>query len=137
MAESVNHTEARTELIEAINADRSHTVPEAISVDDMSIIFHGKHKTFRYMFLTAILSKHVNNRVNALSLQADWDDPGSFDARSVCHKSIVPIEEEHLGLRLGASPEPMVNNPARYESISLENKVRKGNDADLLRHMVQ
>ena len=89
------------------------------------------------MFLTAILSKHVNNRVNALSLQADWDDPGSFDARSVCPKSIVPIEEEHLGLRLGASPEPMVNNPARYESISLENKVRKGNDADLLRHMVQ
>jgi len=134
---SVNHEDAMNALIEAINSPRDEIVENAISVEDMNLIFHGSHKTFKYMFLTALLSKHVNNNINALSLQAKWDDPGAYDARNVCHKSIVPIEESHLGLRLGASPEPFVNNPARNKCISLKNKVRSGNDRSLLEHMVR
>ena len=61
-------------------------------------------------------------------MQVKSELPGAFDARSVCHKVIVPLEKDLLGNRLGASNEPYLNKPARFPEMAKTNAVRRGND---------
>jgi hypothetical protein len=66
------------------------------------------------------------------SLQAHSELDGAYDARSLCHKVLVPFEKNEMQGRLGASNEPFLNKPARFPEVSLENAVRKGRDRDML-----
>jgi hypothetical protein len=91
-------------------------------------IILGEHLTFRYLLVTALLAKASNERINALALQSGASLDGAYDARSLCHKVIVPFERQHWGSRLGGSNEPFLNKPARFPSISKNNAVRKGRD---------
>lgn len=95
-------------------------------------ILAGDHLTYRYIFLTALVAKSVNQRVNCLALQAGADLEGAYDARSLCHKVLVPFEREFLANALGGSNEPFLNKPARYTHLSLANAVRRGNDRETL-----
>jgi hypothetical protein len=53
---------------------------------------------------------------------------GAYDARSLCHKVIVPHEGRLLSNGLGGSNEPFLNKPARFKMLSLNNAVRAGSD---------
>ena len=92
----------------------------------------GTHKTYRYILLNGLLAKATNGNCNPLVLQAGSSLDGAFDARSLCHDIVVPIERELLGERLGASNEPFLNKPARFPELSTKNAVRGGNDTILL-----
>ncbi|MBD2042862.1 restriction endonuclease, SacI family [Microcoleus sp. FACHB-672] len=95
-------------------------------------IIKGKHLTFRYILITALLGKATNPNINALALQAGADIEGAYDARSLCHKVLVPLERQMLNRSLGGSNEPFLNKPARFPTISPSNAVRAGKDRELL-----
>ena len=96
-------------------------------------VFHGTHKTFRYILLTGILAKATQHSIHPRSLQKGWDHPRSYDARTLCHHVIVPNERTLLANRLGASNEPFLNKPARFPSVDMGNAVRRGRDRHLLK----
>ena len=106
--------------------------PSSECSDEIRQIILGEHKTYRYMLITAALAKAVTPSVNALAIQAKSKLIGAYDARSLCHKVLVPIERALLSNRIGGSNEPFLNKPARFEEISLSNSVRGGTDTVLL-----
>lgn len=99
-------------------------------------ILRGTHKTYRYILVTALLAKATNDKINALSLQKGDGENGKYDARSLCHKVIVPFETLKLPGCLGGSNEPYLNKPARFVSLSLTNAVRRGKDHQTLSEVI-
>lgn len=101
-------------------------------------IYCGNHKTYKYILFTALLAKTAfQDEIDALSLQeGDGSRYGSFDARSLAHKVVVPFEREFLNNALGGSNEPYLNKPARFPTISKNNAVRTGQDKEKLDSLV-
>jgi SacI restriction endonuclease len=131
---TVNH-EAAEQLFRqaiAIARDASSQLSETEWDAAIRAIIKGKHLTFRYILVTALLGKAANPSVNALALQAGADIEGAYDARSLCHKVVVPLERELLNRALDGSNEPFLNKPARFPTISPSNAVRAGKDKALL-----
>ncbi len=95
-------------------------------------VLYGTHKTYKYILINGILAKASSNDVNPIALQAGAPLPGAFDARSLCHKVLVPFERDFLKNILGGSNEPFLNKPARFTHLSKENAVRKGKDKETL-----
>lgn len=106
--------------------------PIGVSID---FILKGSHKTYRYVLVTALLAKSVNKDVDILSLQAKDSSVGAYDARSLCHKVIVPFERSTYPNSLGGSNEPFLNKPARFQRLAMTNAVRSGNDSKILESM--
>ncbi len=102
----------------------------------ISEILRGTHKTYRYILVTALLAKATNDRINILSLQKGDGENGKYDARSLCHKVLVPFETLKLPGCLGSSNEPFLNKPARFVSLSLTNAVRRGKDFQTLSDVI-
>lgn len=100
--------------------------------DFIDYVIDNTHLTFKYVLFTAILSKATDSSINALCLQKKSDLPGAYDARTVCHKVIVPFEMETLEKVLGGSNEPFLNKPARFPELDKNNAVRRGNDQAIL-----
>ena len=107
--------------------------PIGVSID---FILKGSHKTYRYVLVTALLAKSVNKDVDILSLQAKDSSVGAYDARSLCHKVIVPFERSTYPNSLGGSNEPFLNKPARFQRLAMTNAVRSGNDSKILESMI-
>lgn len=99
-------------------------------------ILSGTHKTYRYILVNALLAKSTNCNIDALSLQKGDGKGGKFDARSLCHKVIVPFEKLKLPGCLGDSNEPFLNKPARFVSLSTNNAVRAGKDRETLENLI-
>lgn len=123
----------------AIILDTAFT--EAESVNDstgkkISEILKGTHKTYRYVLVTALLAKATNEDVDILSLQKGDGSNGKYDARSLCHKVVVPFETIKLQGCLGNSNEPFLNKPARFVSLSMTNAVRSGKDRQTLADVI-
>ncbi len=116
----------------AIAQDDSRQIPLTEWDIEIRTIIQGNHLTFRYILTTALLGKATNPSINALALQAGADVDGAYDARSLCHGVVVPLERQLLDRSLGGSNEPFLNKPARFPTISLSNAVRAGRDRDLL-----
>ncbi|GAB2723226.1 restriction endonuclease, SacI family [Halomonas garicola] len=110
----------------------SNWQPSGRRSEKIKSVILGTHKTYRYILTNAILAKVANPTCNPLSLQSGAKLNGAFDARSLCHNVIVPIERELLAGRLGESNEPFLNKPARFTELSEENSVRKGRDTFIL-----
>ena len=117
------------------NASARGYSPSSPFQHDIEEIVTGSHLTYRYILVTALLAKATDKGVNPLSLQAGATLKGAYDARSLCHKVIVPHEPELLGNALGGSNEPYLNKPARFPQISLDNAVRAGKDQRTLRNL--
>lgn len=100
-------------------------------------ILRGSHKTYRYVLVTALLAKSTNKDVDILSLQAKDNSVGAYDARSLCHKVIVPFERSTYPNSLGGSNEPFLNKPARFQRLSKTNAVRSGNDSETLESLIK
>lgn len=99
---------------------------------------NSKTKTYRYVLPTQILAKAVAPQLNCLSIQAQAELEGAFDARSLCHKVIVPFDREHSSA-LGGSKEPYLNNPLRIPSITAKFRVQQKDKTgyDLLRDVLE
>jgi hypothetical protein len=102
-------------------------------VNNIEEVIVGSQKTYRYILITALLALATEPKVNPLCLQASSSMEGAYDARSLCHKVIVPFEKKYLEDRLGGSNEPYLNNPARFKEISLTNAVRGGKSKEILK----
>jgi len=85
-----------------------------------------------YVLVTGILARAVDGDINPLALQARAPIKGSYDARSLCHKVLVPFERDFLENVLGGSNEPFLNKPARFTHLSKSNAVRRGRDQETL-----
>jgi len=131
---TVDHTEAERTLREAIAIAQydPNNLPDTEGNKEIRTIIEGKHLTFRYILVTALLGKTTNPEINALSLQAGADVDGAYDARSLCHSVLVPLERQLLNRSLGGSNEPFLNKPARFPTVSPSNPVRAGGDRQLL-----
>lgn len=99
-------------------------------------VLRGSHKTYRYILVTALLAKSTNSEIDTLSLQAGDESEGAYDARSLCHKVIVPFEREYYPNGIGGSNEPFLNKPARFARLSEDNAVRRGNDMEMLKMVI-
>ena len=82
--------------------------------DFIDYVIDNTHLTYKYVLFTALLFKSTDESINALCLQKQSTLPGAYDARTVCHKVIVPFEMETLKKALGGSNEPFLNKPARF-----------------------
>lgn len=119
--------------------DRAFVEAELLSDEigqKISEILRGTHKTYRYILVTALLAKSTNGEISILSLQKGDGEGGKFDARSLCHKVLVPFETLKLPGCLGSSNEPFLNKPARFVSLSLTNAVRRGKDFQTLSDVI-
>lgn len=104
--------------------------------DSIAKVIAGSHLTFRYILLTGLLAKATEPRANPLCLQAGAPLKGAYDARSLCHKVIVPNEQALFAGKLGSSNEPFLNKPARFTHLALDNAVRKGSDLEALKLII-
>lgn len=104
--------------------------------DFIDFVIDNTHLTYKYVLFTELLAKATDQSINQLCLQKKSTLPGSYDARSICHKVIVPFEMETLEKALGGSNEPFLNKPARFPELDKNNAVRRGNDKDILNKMV-
>lgn len=106
--------------------------PECKHKEFIDFVIDNTHLTYKYILFTAVLSKAADNSINPLCLQKHSSLPGAYDARTVCHKVIVPFEMEVLKKALGGSNEPFLNKPARFPELSKTNAVRRGRDQSIL-----
>ncbi len=137
MSVVVDHEQAKKILKKAIEeVSKKNWFPSSTFSNEIENVILGTHLTYRYILTTALLSKSTNEQCNPLTLQAGSDLKGAYDARSLCHKVLVPLERSLLGGRLGNSNEPFLNKPARYKELSFTNAVRRGNDEHLLENMI-
>lgn len=129
MNENINRTDAEKVLFSAFRT-------RCTKQDDISLkikaVIQGTHKTYRYILVNGLLAKATNEKINALALQAGADLKGAYDARTLCHKVLVPFERNFLQNALGGSNEPFLNKPARFTHLSDTNAVRRGNDKETL-----
>ena len=102
---------------------------------ELEAVVTGSHLTYRYILVTALLARATEPQAHCLSLQARAALKGAYDARSLCHKVIVPHEPDFLANALGGSNEPYLNKPARFKQVSLDNAVRAGQDQRTLRRL--
>ncbi|WP_315794183.1 restriction endonuclease, SacI family [Paenibacillus sp. BIC5C1] len=98
----------------------------------ISMVLKGSNKTYKYIMVNAFLAKATDPTINPLCLQKKSKLQGAYDARTLCHKVLVKFERDHLKGALGLSNEPFLNNPARFEELSIHNAVRGGKDRETL-----
>lgn len=134
MSVDVNREDAQATLLRAFAEPIEATDPVGRTI---TAVLKGTHKTYRYILFTALLAKSTNENIDILSLQAKDDSSGAYDARSLCHKVVVPFERDFIPHSLGDSNEPYLNKPARFERLSLNNAVRAGNDRRILESLVE
>lgn len=128
----VSREQATQILYKAYNEARNNQNLVCFHRDFIDLIIDSSHLTYKYVLFTALLSKTTNPNINQLCLQKKSKLPGSYDARTVCHKVIVPFEKTVLNKALGGSNEPFLNNPARYTDLNKNHAVNSGNDQNLL-----
>ena len=123
---------AATKLSEAYEKAQSMPPISCKHSDLIDYVIGGTHLTYKYVLFNALLAKATHESLNPLCLQKGSELPGAFDARTICHKVIVPFEQTVLKKVLGGSNEPFLNKPARYTDLSKENAVRRGKDQEML-----
>lgn len=136
----INHDTAKTLLSESVaeiaNAALAYK-PQSKHSKDIAAVILGSHLTYRYVLFTGLLAKATHAAANPIALQAGAPIKGAYDARSLCHKVIVPMEAALFDNRLGGSNEPYLNKPARFTHLSEDNAVRRGQDMETLKTAIR
>lgn len=127
---------AELKLIQAYQDAIKKTMTDCHWKEFIDFVIDNTHLTYKYVLFTELLAKATDQSINQLCLQKKSTLPGSYDARTICHKVIVPFEMETLEKALGGSNEPFLNKPARFPELNKNNAVRRGNDQDILNKMV-
>ncbi|MGI6633828.1 MAG: restriction endonuclease, SacI family [Christensenellales bacterium] len=123
--------DVRVTLYKAL-ADAKKDVKKPKCRELIDYVLDNTHLTYKYVLVNALASKATDPSINALCLQKKSKLPGSYDARTICHKVLVQFEMTELGKALGGSNEPFLNIPARFTELSKTNAVRRGNDQSIL-----
>lgn len=134
MAISIDHRHAEEVLLAAY---RSECAKDDKITKGIKNVLSGTHKTYKYILVNGILAKAACEEANPIALQAGAPLKGAFDARSLCHKVLVPFERDFLKKALGGSNEPFLNKPARFTHLSEDNAVRKGKDKQTLLLLIE
>ena len=134
MAENIIKVNAEKMLLSAF---RARCTKKDIVSGKINAVLIANHKTYKYVLITGLLAKATNEKINALALQAGAPFEGAYDARSLCHNVIVPFERDFLQSALGGSNEPFLNKPARFTHLSETNAVRKGEDKEVLKLIIE
>ena len=129
----VDKTKARGILLDAF---RHRKETKDSLGNNIREVITGRHKTYRYILVTGLLSKATEVSIDPLSIQAGDTSKGAYDARTIAHFVLVPFEREYLPNSLGNSNEPYLNKPARFPRLSIDNAVRQGNDRIILRKTI-
>ena len=93
MAEIILKDDAEKILLSAFRTRCSKKDDISASIQT---VLKGNHKTYKYVLINGLLAKATNDKINALALQAGAPITGAFDARTLCHKVIVPFERDFL-----------------------------------------
>lgn len=131
MMADIDYKQATILLNQAYTDNRLLAGIDQNQCKDIEWVMNNNHLTYKYILLNALLGKSCAD-INPLVLQKGAVDNKSWDARSICHKVIVPFETTTLERRLGGSNEPFLNKPARFPTLSATNPVRRGNDKEIL-----
>ena len=120
MSQSINYNNARKVLNKSlkISSEKNFTLKTNQKSKLKKILLHN-HLTYKYILINGLLAKATNKKINPITLQSSSSLTGAYDARSLCHKVIVPFEKEKLKKKLGGSNEPFVNKPARYMELDM------------------
>jgi len=91
---NVNHAIALNIFEQAVrNASSPTFQPSSKNRKIIDEIVNGDHLTYKYVLATALLAKATEPKVNPLALQSGAGVEGAYDARSLCHKVIVPVRQ--------------------------------------------
>jgi len=138
--QNVSSEEASTvlnrEWEHVLSDDATQYVDDPFVRSNIRDVLTDSGKTYRYILVNAALSKAVNPDIHYRGLQAGSSLEGAYDARSVAHEVLVPWEKDH-GERLGGSPEPFVNNPARHPEVDTGNRARSSQKQERLYNLLQ
>lgn len=126
-SQSVDNAEAQRTLNRewnrVLNDDEHDYLDDSKAAQKIHEVLNGSQLTYKYILVTNVIAKAVNPDIHYRAMQAQWDHPGAYNARSLGHAVLVEWEKAH-GERLGGSNEPFLNKPARYPSFSMENSYR-------------
>ncbi|GAA0725707.1 hypothetical protein J2744_000998 [Halorubrum trapanicum] len=141
LAEENVSPEAASEILNrewkhVLSDDATEYVDDSFVQSNVRDVLTDSSKTYRYILVNAALSKAANPEIHYRALQAGSSLDGAYDARSVAHKALVPWEKDH-GERLGGSPEPFVNNPARHPEVDTGNRARSSRKQERLYNLLQ
>lgn len=89
---SIEHSHAEAIILEAY---RSQCTKNDAVTEGIKRVLAGTHKTYKYILVNGILAKASSEEVNPIALQAGAPLSGAFDARSLCHKVLVPFERDY------------------------------------------
>lgn len=118
---SINHEEAAKSLAKAWKEASNRKSMLDLKVKELiKSVFDGPSIGFRYLVVTGILARYTNSDANARALQKGSDLTGAYDARSLCHKVIVPFEHER-GDMWGFSNEPFLSKALRHKEHDKNN----------------
>jgi hypothetical protein len=120
MPETVDHKAAKEALDRAWSEINSELRPPARMRNFIESVLAVPGIAFKYILVTAFLSKYVNANVHARALQTASSLKGAYDARSVCHGVVVGFEKSKGNL-FGLSNEPFLSKPARHREHDGEN----------------
>lgn len=89
----------------------------------VEVLRHKGAKTYKYILLTQLLGKAVDERVNILAMEAGSTMEGAWAARSLCEKVITigGFEDNALGGILGSSRQPYNNAPGQWPDLRKTN----------------
>lgn len=89
----------------------------------LDVLRHRGAKTYKYILLTQLLGKAVDERVNILAMEKNSTLEGSWAARSLCEKVITigGFEDNALDNILGASRQPYNNAPGQWPDLRKSN----------------
>lgn len=89
----------------------------------VQVLRHHRAKTFKYILLTQLLGKAVDDRVNILAMEASSPMEGAWAARSLCEKVITMggFESNALDNILGASRQPYNSAPGQWPDLRKTN----------------
>ena len=105
------------------NNDKHNYLENEFISEKIGEVLNSSQLTYKYILVTNVLAKATNADIHYRAMQAQWNHPGAYNARSLGHQVLVEWEKDH-GERLGGSNEPFLNKPARYPDFSMENSYR-------------
>lgn len=94
--------------------------PQSEFKNEISQIINSKVKTYKYIFINALIAKANDQSINPMCLQVQSELTGAYNARDHCHEVLVPFERDYLNGALGNSNQPFLSNPARVPELKLK-----------------
>ncbi|WP_060915351.1 restriction endonuclease, SacI family [Microbacterium oleivorans] len=135
---SLDYQAAEQTLLEALAIAKSDVRLPVEWTSHARAVFDLDAKTWTPAFVTLLLAKATNDRIDTMSLKASEGNPTAYSARGLCHKIVVPAAAEYGFSIRNTGREPMNNQPFfRYDRIDQLDRVRKAADREFFVDVAQ